>query len=96
VYGIELLDIDGDQDPDILMGGNLFAAKPEVGRYDAMHGLVLLNDGKGEFTSLSALQSGLKIEGEIRHIAILNDKKEQKSIAFIRNNDSIVFYKILK
>ena len=36
VYGIEVFDVDGDHLDDILMGGNLFAVKPEVGRYDAL------------------------------------------------------------
>src|SRR5690606_10730484 len=62
VYGIEVMDINRDNQLDIILGGNLFAVKPEVGRYDAMHGLVLLQDGKGKFRSLNSLQSGIKVE----------------------------------
>lgn len=95
VYGIELADVNADGHSDILLGGNLSAVKPEVGRYDAMHGLVLLNNGTGEFSSLSRLKSGLNIKGEVRHIAVIN-QNEKKVITFVRNNDSVVFYKSVK
>lgn len=92
VYGVTLTDIDGDKDLDIVMGGNLFAVKPEVGRYDAMKGLVLRNDGANNFIPLSATESGIVVRGEIRHIAPLQSKSN-KTFAFVRNNNSIVFYK---
>jgi len=65
--------------------------KPEIGRYDALHGLILTNDGKGNFTPLSPLHSGLTLEGEVRHIQLLNTKGK-KTLAFIRNNNTIKFY----
>jgi hypothetical protein len=95
VFAVEVLDVNGDHHPDILMGGNLFAVKPEIGRYDAMHGLVLLGNGKGKFTATSSLESGLKIEGEVRHIAAL-ESKNTTFIAFIRNNNTVQFYTIRK
>ena len=61
-------DFDGDGDEDVLLGGNFYYAKPEVGRYDAGRGLVLLNDGRGEFRSLTAKESGVDVAGEIRSI----------------------------
>ncbi len=93
VFGIQVTDVTKDKVPDIIIGGNLFAVKPEVGRYDALHGLVLKGDGKGNFIPLDFYESGLKIMGEIRHIEIVNSKGK-KMIAFVRNNDSIKFYSI--
>ncbi len=61
---IEDFDQDGVQD--ILLGGNFYAAKPEVGRYDASYGLFLKGDGQGNFTSIKAKDSGLKLEGQVR------------------------------
>jgi hypothetical protein len=95
VFAFEILDIDGDNDSDIIIGGNLFAVKPEVGRYDALRGLVLINDGKGNFSSLTPTESGLSIDGEIRHISVLNHQAH-KTISFIRNNSSMQFYQIRK
>ena len=42
VYAIED-DFDADGDLDLVLGGNLYRAKPEVGIYDASHGLYLDN-----------------------------------------------------
>ena len=91
VYGIEVFDVDGDDLDDVLLGGNLFAVKPEVGRYDALRGLVLKNKGGGNFSAQTGMESGLKIDGEIRHIAILSNGRK-KTIAFVRNNDTVLFY----
>jgi hypothetical protein len=92
VYSVTLTDIDADKDLDIVMGGNLFAVKPEIGRYDAMRGLVLRNDGSNNFVPLKATESGINVRGEIRHIVPLRSKTGNL-FAFVRNNNSIVFYK---
>jgi hypothetical protein len=92
VYGIEVSDVNDDNLEDIILGGNLFAVKPQVGRYDALRGLVLLNYGKARFKTLPSLESGLKIGGEIRHISTLNISGE-KAIIFIRNNNTVQLYR---
>lgn len=53
VYDIAVLDINKDGHMDLIAGGNLYAVKPEIGRYDASNGIVMLGDGKGHFTALS-------------------------------------------
>jgi hypothetical protein len=95
VYGIATEDINADGFADIVLGGNLFAVKPEVGRYDAMHGLLLLGNGKGDFRPVDSKQSGLLLKGEVRHINILKNKTT-KTMAVVRNNDTIKFYSIQK
>jgi len=71
------------------MGGNLYEAKPEVGIYDASYGVMLKGDGKGEFTALTANQSGINIRGAVRDIISLSVKKN-KMLLFARNNDTPV------
>jgi enediyne biosynthesis protein E4 len=95
VYGIAIRDINGDKHQDIILGGNLFSVKPEIGRYDALHGLVVAGDGKGNFSSMSSQQSGLMIEGEIRHIVPVR-RKGHEILSLIRNNDTIKFYSVNK
>ena len=95
VYGISLTDIDRDNDPDIVIGGNLYSVKPEIGRYDAMKGLVLRNDGNNKFEPLPAGTSGIDIRGEVRHVIPLKSKSGEV-LALVRNNNSIVFYKLSK
>ena len=93
VYGIGVEDINKDSIMDIVLGGNLFSTKPEVGKYDALYGLALLGDGKGNFSPLSSQESGLKLHGQVRHIGSIRTETG-KLIAFVRNNDSVKFYKV--
>jgi hypothetical protein len=95
VFAIETLDIDNDNDLDLVTGGNLYAVKPEIGRYDASRGLLLKNDGKGNFSALEASESGLKIDGEIRHITQFT-KRDKPMLVFVRNNNSVLFYQLAK
>ncbi len=68
VYAAETGDFNGDGNPDILLGGNLFNVKPEVGRYDASYGSFLMGDGKGGFRNVPAKVSGFRLDGEVRDI----------------------------
>src|SRR5687768_1687240 len=71
IYGIEVADVDGDGNQDILLGGNLHNVKPEVGRYDASYGLLLQGDGSGNFVARKSEESGIRIHGEVRDIITL-------------------------
>ena len=63
VYGISATDFNGDGNIDIALNGNEFSMAPPLGRYDALNGLVLQGDGKGNFSPLSIMQSGLYVPG---------------------------------
>jgi enediyne biosynthesis protein E4 len=95
VYGLASTDLNNDGNIDLIVGGNFFWAKPEVGRYDGLDGLVLLGDGKGNFSPLSSQKSGLKVKGETRRIAMLRSKKGLE-IVFARNNESLKLFGIWK
>jgi len=86
IFAISSGDYDHDGDIDIVMGGNLYGAKPQVGRYDASYGSLLLNDGKGNYTVASS-QKGFVVDGEIRSILTLKDK-----VVVGRNNDSSIVF----
>ncbi len=84
VFAIATSDFDGDGDMDVLLGGNLYGTKPEVGRYDAGFGTYLENDGTGRF---SVVEAGFKVKGEIRDLEVVGNK-----VVVARNNDSLVFF----
>lgn len=77
VYAIETADFNRDGNMDILLGGNLFRAKPQVGKYDANYGVLLLGDGEGNFSAASKVATGLALEGETRDFILhmVNGKK---------------------
>lgn len=87
IYTILARDFDEDGDNDILLGGNLYNVKPEVGRYDASYGVFLENQGDLKFV-VPKDGKGFKVKGEIRDM-LLDDKK----IIVSRNKDSLIFFK---
>lgn len=71
VYGIAVNDFNQDGNIDIVLNGNEFSMSPPLGRYDALNGLVLQGDGKGNFSPLSILKSGLYVPGNGKALAQL-------------------------
>jgi enediyne biosynthesis protein E4 len=91
VFGIEIGDFNDDSNMDILLGGNMYKVKPQVGRYDASYGTLLIGDGKNNFKALAAKSSGIKLDGEVRDIVTI--KTVKNSLLLIsRNNDSVLTY----
>lgn len=74
VFAAAQADLNGDGNPDLIFGGNLFDTKLKFGRYDANHGSVFLGDGTGGFRPLSPLESGLSVKGELRKITVIGDR----------------------
>ena len=87
IYAITTDDFDNDGDLDIVLGGNLFSVKPEVGRYDAMYGVYLENEGDMKFKSHKN-GNGFFVKGEIRDLII-----HEKKLIVARNSDSLAIFK---
>jgi hypothetical protein len=64
VFAMLTGDFTGDALPDILLTGNDFGNEIREGRYDALNGLLLQGDGKGNFDPLSMQESGIIIPGD--------------------------------
>jgi hypothetical protein len=94
VYAVEVGDYNGDGNLDILLGGNLYNVKPELGRYDASYGALLLGDGKGDFNYIPPRLSGFRLEGEVRNILEVKTPKD-KIMVVARSNDPLQVFKIL-
>jgi hypothetical protein len=63
INGMVAEDFDGDGKLDVVLSGNDYGTEVSVGRYDALNGLYLRGDGKGNFAALSILESGLFLPG---------------------------------
>jgi hypothetical protein len=82
VFGTILEDINEDGNLDIIHAGNFYGPDREMWRFDAGVGQVLLGNGKGEFSPLSVLESGVYVPGEAR-AAITVPLKDKNAVHFI-------------
>ncbi len=93
VCAVLVRDLNGDGKADVLLGGNLYGVKPQLGRYAASRGLLLLGDGRGGLTPLSPEQSGFDVYGQIRDLQALPGPGGNIRILVAVNNDSLQMYK---
>ena len=93
VFGIIASDFDQDGNLDIITGGNLFGTRVKLGRLDASKGEFFKGNGNGLFQSIQYSKSGLKSEGEIRDIVVINIGGKPHLI-FAKNNAPIEVYQL--
>jgi hypothetical protein len=93
VFGILATDLDNDGISDLFVAGNFYGLKPQGGRFDASYGTTLLGNGKGDFTCLEPMQSGLMVRGEARDVAAITAKKGNKYILVAMNNGPLYLFK---
>nr|WP_232625205.1 VCBS repeat-containing protein [Pareuzebyella sediminis] len=87
VYAIAANDFDADGDLDLVLGGNLFGVKPEMGRYDASYGVYLENQGNMNFKGYPDGE-GLHVNGETRDMFVDGD-----TLIIARNSDPLALFK---
>jgi enediyne biosynthesis protein E4 len=91
VYSILVEDLNDDGSKEIILGGNQYRAKPQVGIYAASHGTILQLSGNRQFKKVDSSQSGFFVEGEIRNmIKVQSQKKTYLLVA--RNDDTPRFF----
>ncbi|MBK6930702.1 MAG: VCBS repeat-containing protein [Saprospirales bacterium] len=93
VFGIAVMDINGDGHPDVVSGGNFKGMRPEFGFVDADYGLLLLGDGQGNFRPVFSKDSGLRVDGELRDIRLI--RAGGKPVLLLsRNNDTPLIFQV--
>lgn len=86
-------DLDRDGRKEIILGGNFYGFKPEVGRLDASYGEVYSFSGD-QFSYIPAARSGLKLNGQVRSSAVIRNGRGEKYYLFGRNNDRLLAYQL--
>ena len=85
-------DVNSDGKVDLMAGGNFHGVTPFEGRYDAGYGNVLLQDN-ARWKTVTPLESGLVLEGEVRDIKKLKLAGNKTLYLVARNNSNLLFYK---
>ena len=87
--GLLVDDFNKDGNPDILLAGNKRGFEVETGPCDADPGVLLLGDGKGNFSWLNNVASGFWAPGEVRDMALLNGAGGRKTLVVANNNSRL-------
>ncbi len=89
VYSIAVLDINGDDVLDIILGGNLEKTRVRTGKYTGNNGFVFIGSTSGTYHYLNQNNSGLNVSGDVRKIIV-----DRNRILFGRNNSDVMIYEI--
>jgi hypothetical protein len=94
VNAICSVDVNGDNKPDLILGGNLFDFPPQFGRLDGSYGHVLINDGKGGYRWVEPAQSGLSLRGSIKDIKEINHGAKNRLLLITQNDQQPALYQL--
>ncbi|MGV6862426.1 MAG: VCBS repeat-containing protein [Putridiphycobacter sp.] len=83
------IDVNQDGNLDFVGVGNNYGAEVETVRYDAGVGVVLLGDGKGNFTNVRPAESGFFTNGDAKDMLLFN-----KMILVSSNNANLKLFKL--
>ena len=92
--GMQTGDFDGDGSLDVVINGNDYGTDVSIGRYDALNGLMLKGDGRGNFKPLNILQSGIYIPGNGKALVQMRSKNGDLLLAASQNKDSLKVFKL--
>jgi hypothetical protein len=89
LFGLLPGDYDGDGKKDLLLSGNFYSYRVQLGRNDAGSGLLLKGDGKGHFQPLMHDQTGFFASGDIRNMIEVKNRNGE-SLLIIGKNDELL------
>ncbi|MEP6736280.1 MAG: VCBS repeat-containing protein [Chryseolinea sp.] len=94
VYALQAMDVDGDGDLDVIAAGDESMVRVRIGKSDANYGVLLINDGKGNFTYVDQSTSGLSLKGDVRDLLSVGSGDHQQLL--VGQNGKAVRSYILK
>lgn len=86
-YAAQVVDVNKDQLPDVLLMGNFYDCNVQMGRYDANYGTLLLNKGKGNWQVKSI---GIPVDGQVKRIRPIRIKGKTYYLVARNNNKLMV------
>ena len=87
-------DFNNDGNLDLVINTNDYSTNVSIGRYDALNGLLLLGDGKGNFVPKSIAESGIFIAGNGKALVKLRSAANEYLLAASQNRGKLKLYKL--
>ncbi|MDQ3277840.1 MAG: hypothetical protein M3Q06_05915, partial [Bacteroidota bacterium] len=85
-----------DGKKDLLLTGNFFPYRVQLGRNDAGLGVWLKGAGAGNYKAVSNEEAGLFISGDVRSMVSVTTKGGDTLLVVARNNDTVQVLKLTK
>ncbi|MBC7628865.1 VCBS repeat-containing protein [Ferruginibacter sp.] len=94
VFAMLTGDYNKDGNLDILMAGNSYSTEASTGRYDALQGLLLTGDGKGNFTAVKSAATGFNADNDVKSLAQIEAANGTAVILTGNNNSELKAYQM--
>lgn len=92
VLNMEFQDFNNDGNEDVLLVGNIYETEVETPRLDAFSGLILLSNGKDDYSPMPWTESGIILDGNIKDVSSINTKNGSLLFA-TQNNGPLLIHK---
>lgn len=92
IKSILIDDVNGNGSNDVIMVGNCYGTEVGVGQYDAGIGMVLINDGKGNFKALNHQISGFYVDGDARSVKKLSGGHNKEFYMVSQNKGPLMLF----
>ncbi len=92
IFGMLTGDYNNDGHTDILITGNSYSTEVSTGAYDAMTGILLTGNGKGNFKTFASRITGFKADGDSKGIAALPTSANTAIILSANNSGDLNSY----
>lgn len=92
IFGMITQDFDQDGNLDVLLTGNDFGAEVSVGRNDALNGLLLKGNGKGNFAPVTLDKSGYCVTGDAKSLVKIMNPQGQLLTITSQNKNTLRFF----
>ncbi|MGZ5254443.1 MAG: FG-GAP repeat domain-containing protein, partial [Flavitalea sp.] len=91
---ILVTDLDSDGKMDLILGGNEYQSEVSAGRYDASYGLVLKGTGNKSFKVIHPSQSGIILDGVVKHLKEVGAANSKRILLASINNERLKIFSI--
>jgi enediyne biosynthesis protein E4 len=92
IFGMLTGDYNNDGHMDVLITGNSYSTEVSTGAYDAMTGMLLAGNGKGNFKTHVSNITGFKADGDSKGIALLHTTAGSNIILSANNGGDLKAY----